>query len=426
VPVKALRHVTLIGKQSLGPLLAFAILASNASAKAPSDLTPEQVRQDFRVFCSEIQSTYAYFDVKATRWDEIAALYDGEVRQVRTRDGLIGVLERAMNELYDDHAQLTINTSTSPMLVPSGTDLWAEWIGSEATVIAVRHESDAERAGMRPGTVVVSVNGVPVADACEGITGRTVPRTDPAVRNWALRHVLAGRHDEARRIEAKQGGKLRRFDLPVRRMSSTTRTPISSKSMEGGVGYIRFNDSLGDSGTIHAFDRALESLRATHGLVIDLRDTPSGGNSTVARGILGRFVDHETGYQKHVLVAEERETGIRRSWIELVSPRGPFQYDKKVAVLIGRWTGSMGEGIAIGFDALGKATVGGPMAQLRGATCHLELPNSKIGVNLPAERLYHVNGTPREAFVPTIPVPDSAGAGDAPLKAALRVAVSSR
>jgi carboxyl-terminal processing protease len=66
------------------------------------------------------------------------------------------------------------------------------------------------------------------------------------------------------------------------------------------------------------------------------------------------------------------------------------------------------------------------MAQLRGATYHLELPNSKIGVNLPAERLYHVNGTPREAFVPTIPVPDSAGAGDAPLKAALRVAVGSR
>jgi hypothetical protein len=157
--VKALRHAILIGKQSLGPLLAVAILASNASAKAPSDLTPEQVREDFRVFCAEIQSTYAYFDVKATRWDEIAALYDRDVRQVRTRDELIGVLERAMNELYDDHAQLTVNTSTSPMLVPSGTDVWAEWVGTEATVTAVRHESDAERAGMRPGTVVVSVNG---------------------------------------------------------------------------------------------------------------------------------------------------------------------------------------------------------------------------------------------------------------------------
>ena len=424
--MKALRHLTLAGKQSLGPLLAVLVLAGNASAKAPSDLTPEQVREDFRAFCSEVQSTYAYFDGKATRWDEVPALYDGEVRQVRTRDELIGVLERAMNELYDDHAQLTANTSTSPMLVPSGTDLWAEWVGTEATVTAVRHESDAERAGVRPGAIVVSVNGIPVAEACEGIIGRTVPRTDPAIRNWALRHVLAGRHGEARRIEAIQGGRRGRFDLPERRMSRTARAPVSSKSMEGGVGYIRFNDSLGDNGAIKAFDRALESLRATHGLVIDLRDTPSGGNSTVARGILGRFVDHETGYQKHVLVAEERETGIRRSWIELVSPRGPFQYDKKVAVLIGRWTGSMGEGIAIGFDALGKATVGGPMAQLRGATYHVELPNSKIGVNLPAERLYHVNGTPREAFVPSIPVPDSAGADNAPLKAALRVVVSSR
>ena len=65
----------------------------------------------------------------------------------------------------------------------------------------------------------------------------------------------------------------------------------------------------------------------------------------------------------------------------------------------------MGEGLAIGFDAVEAATiVGTPMAQLLGATYHFELPQSHFGANIPAEKLFHVNGTPREAFVPKVRV----------------------
>ena len=74
----------------------------------------------------------------------------------------------------------------------------------------------------------------------------------------------------------------------------------------------------------------------------------------VAKGILGRFVGREQPYQKHVLPSEERDTGIWRSWLELVSRRGDFIYDRPVVVLVGRWTGSMGEGLAMGFDRLGS------------------------------------------------------------------------
>jgi carboxyl-terminal processing protease len=175
---------------------------------------------------------------------------------------------------------------------------------------------------------------------------------------------------------------------------------------------------------VSAFDQALLALRDAPGLLIDLRNTPSGGNTGVARGILGRFVDREMPYQKHVLPSEELETGVRRSWLELVSPRGTFVFRHPVAVLVGPWTGSMGEGLAIGFDGTGRGTVvGTPMAGLLGATVHVTLPSTGIGLNLPAERLYHVNGTPREAFRPQVLV-DVTRAGpdeDPVLEAALRV-----
>ena len=73
----------------------------------------------------------------------------------------------------------------------------------------------------------------------------------------------------------------------------------------------------------------------------------------------------------------------------------------------------MGEGLAIGLDGMGRATVmGRPMAGLRGALYETKLPNSGIVARIPAERLFHVRGTPREDFMPR-PV-----SGD-PLEAAL-------
>ena len=63
----------------------------------------------------------------------------------------------------------------------------------------------------------------------------------------------------------------------------------------------------------------------------------------------------------------------------------------------------MGEGMAIGLDGMRRATiVGTRMAGLNGGIFNLELPQTKIGVTYAGERLNHINGTPRENFVPPV------------------------
>ena len=63
----------------------------------------------------------------------------------------------------------------------------------------------------------------------------------------------------------------------------------------------------------------------------------------------------------------------------------------------------MGEGIAIGMDGMKRATlVGTELAGLVGATSGIRLPNTGIGVTFPTEKLFHVNGTPREKFLPPV------------------------
>jgi carboxyl-terminal processing protease len=169
------------------------------------------------------------------------------------------------------------------------------------------------------------------------------------------------------------------------------------------------------------FRDVLQGLLDTSALVLDLRNTPSGGNSTVARAILGHFTAREQPYQVHEVSGEERRFGVPRKFIELVAPLQP-RYRGRVFVLAGRWTSSMGEGLVIGFDALGHRTVGSPMAHLLGALFHESLPGSGARVELAEERLLHVNGTPREAFRPTIAVdpaearPDGDPAFDAVLR----------
>ena len=128
------------------------------------------------------------------------------------------------------------------------------------------------------------------------------------------------------------------------------------------------------------------------GLILDLRNTPSGGNTDVAEPILGRFVSGRPGYQR-VFDPGPGKRFPRDSWVRWVRARGPFRVASNLVVLCDRWTGSMGEGMTVGLDALGRAEiVGTRMAGLCGATSSFTLPKSGIGVNFPTERLYHSMG----------------------------------
>lgn len=85
-------------------------------------------------------------------------------------------------------------------------------------------------------------------------------------------------------------------------------------------------------------------------------------------------------------------------------PRSGKHHAVLPVVRVGRWTGSMGEGLAIGFAAFGAREEGTRMAGLKGAVDDFSLPSSGLRIELPTERLYSVTGQAREEFVPS-PLP---------------------
>ena len=362
---------------------------------------------DFEQFWTEIQEGYAYFDEKQTDWGAVRQRLAGRARAVTSRADFVALIEEAMDELYDAHATLGTNTPHSFRLVPTGADVWAEIRDARALVTEVRPGGAAEAAGLRAGDELVAIGGVPWSRAVDAQAPRSLRGPDPAAREHALLQLLAGRHDEPRRLTIATPGGAREVVLAGVEGSPTARL-VTSRRLEDGTGYIRIHNALGDDALVPAFDAALSELAGTPALVLDLRDTASGGNTGVAEAVLGRFVQTAQPYQKYV----EPKAGWRgrdRTWVQYVEPRGPFTYGGRLAVLVDRWTGSMGEGMAIGLDAMKRATVVGTrMARLHGATHSATLSRSGIGFGYPAERLFHVNGTPRERFEPAVRV-DLAG-----------------
>ena len=394
---------------------------SVAAAEENSSLTDEQRAADFASFCQFVEDDYAYFDVKKTDWRQACAFYQNEVTGVTNRVAYVELLERVLGELYDHHAHLGTNTQKSPRLVPTQTDLVAEWLDGRAILKAVRTNSAAERAGLRPGFEVLAVDDQAIATSVALLEPRFLSRQDPAAREWALQVALAGRRDrDVRRVTVRNGRSVREFEFVA---SSPKPSSLLSHRTVGTIGYISIHNSLGEQALVKDFDDALFKLLGVRALIIDLRDTPSGGNSTVARGIIGRFVREMLPYQRHELVSEFRSTGIRRVWNEYVAPRGtPFL--QPLIVLVGPWTGSMGEGLAIGLNATrGAPVLGEPMAHLLGALSETVLPHSKITVRVPAEKLSHINGTPREAFAPRSIASFKESSGDSELNNAIDFAL---
>jgi carboxyl-terminal processing protease len=268
---------------------------------------------------------------------------------------------------------------------------------------------------------VEQVDGTAMAAAIAVRLGPAAHARDADARAWAILSLVTGRRGEPRTFVLRgSDGSVRPVTLPAQRKTDRPATPVAWSLMPDGIGVIRFNNSLGDQATVAAFDGALAALRDTRGLILDLRDIPSGGNSGVALGIMGRFVDRRVPYQRH-RIPRYGQADVERNWVEEVAPRGPFTYRAPVVVLVGHWTGSMAEGMAIGFDAMRRATVvGTTMGRLAGANESFTLSRTGASIVLPTEELFHVDGTPRHRWTPPVVLPPGPAADDAALADARR------
>jgi carboxyl-terminal processing protease len=378
---------------------ALALLATTAAMAEQPAPTPAEYRADALSFAPLVNDRYAYLDRLGGHFALTPAL-QREADAVHDDKSLLRFLERGVALLADHHAITGSSFNDSWAIVPSYSDMWVEEKGGTYTVTSVRSASPAEGV-VKADDRVIDVRGVPIAQAVASYwsdLGLGAP--DVVHRVYAARVLLAGRRDRERVFTVQRGGKLIPLTLPSLYAVRKNDRPPLTVTHAGAAWRIRFNDSIGEDATIAAFDAAMAQVPDQAPVVLDLTDTASGGNSSIARAVIGWFIDRPRPYQVHSSPEEERATGIPRMWIEYVIPRAGKHHSGPVTVLADRWTGSMGEGLAIGLDAMGAPVCGTPMAGLVGAVDDNRLEHSGQVVKLPTERLTTVSGVPREQFRP--------------------------
>lgn len=355
-------------------------------------------QRDFVEFWTDINNRYAYLEQQNIDWKKVREIYEPKTEKITNDYEFIQFLESALNELHNGHSSLNTNLNSSNKLIPSGSDIYVGKSGNKYFIKDLRKDFGAELSGLRIGMEVKLFNGKTIEEQLKKFLPKFTNNPNQQMYQYALDMLFAGTHDTKREITVIENGKEKTY-YPITYRNRDEL--LYSKIFNENTAHIKINNSLGNNNLIAEFDHTLDNLLQYKNLIIDLTETPGGGNSTVARAIMGRFTSQLLPYQIHEF--DERAYETKRHWMEYVTPRKRV-YKGNVYILVGRWTGSMGEGMAIGFDGMKRAKIiGTEMAGLIGAISNFRLTETKIGFQIPTERLYHINGTPREKFVPKIP-----------------------
>jgi carboxyl-terminal processing protease len=376
-------------------VLVLAVVVFQASAQ-PAPSLPDQRAADLAALDRFVRDSYAFLPMKATDWNAIISSLMPRARTARDGTAWVHLLEEALDALYDGHTQLNTNAPDSWRPVPYG--LWVQPNNGRYVVSAVQRGALPERTGVRPGDELVAIDGVSVSLLYESRRPRFMTRADAAADEWALASAVAGRHNSRYELLVRRAG---RESVLSPGGTTPAREGVEWKRLGSDIGLIAISTFAPNRGVVHAFDRALEALRNTRGLIVDVRSN-AGGDTIVARPIIGRLI---TARRQYAWMTSRDGPGLGPRRPEFVDARGPWTYAAPVVVVVDRFSVSMAEGFAMALSGLGRARiVGTRMARLGAAVGRIELPYSKIAVQISTEPVYALDGKPRWELEPNVVV----------------------
>lgn len=355
--------------------------------------------EDFDAAWRFIRDRYCFFPDGPEHWRRAREALRRRAAGASTVADRIRVLETLLDQLADPHSHLRTNLASSHRLVPH--DVWGTRTLRGLRIEAVRSGGAAQAAGVRPGDLVLGINGRPALDVADDVRPKHSPMPDSIVDQWSTLVALAGTHDTPRVWRVRSGETVRTIEVDAEdRAGAPDHEPLVSTAVPTpGVGLIRIA-TFDDHAAVARFDAALDGFMDKRAVIIDVRGN-RGGDTAIARPIMGRFVRHRAAY---ATMRRRDGDGLSEPWTEYVQPRGD-RYAGRVVILVDRFSASMAEGFAMGMRTIADATlVGTRMAGLGAAVETKTLPDSGITIQTSTEPVYTVDGKPRWKIEPDVPV----------------------
>lgn len=348
-------------------------------------LSKDDRLENFDILAEAVDKHFSFFIQKGIDWQTVIARYRPRVERVSTTKGFYHIIYQLIRELNDYHSWLC-NYKDPTSLSRFSPQMFTRMIEGRLVVTEVEKGSEAYAKGLRPGSVIVGIDGLSVEARINKIKPLMhIYSSERCFLEKAYRRILDGKKGSTVSIKFIQPDvdrtKTTRLKRVTRKSEEVIQPDFYVKKGEfiwygkhpSGYGYIRILSFKGRTEIADEFDVALERLRNTPGLIIDVRENP-GGYGTAQERIIGRFITSKikvcTDYRKNG--TEHDDFSKRDTYFK---PTGNWQYTKPIALLINAITGSAcdlfvcravstGRPITIGTDTHGNLTGGGVYVQL--------------------------------------------------------------
>lgn len=388
---------------SLILVLTLGLTALSVPANAETPLSPRERTEIFERVWNLINERYYDPGLNGVDWTAQKTKYRPLAETAGTNTEFYDVIKRMVGEMDDAHTRFLTPREASERRRRKNTTvgLLLSRVEGRTVVERVRPDASGELARVRPGMIVRTVDGVPVAEKlAEAELAVGDSSSNRALEIIAYRHVLRGEPGTSVRLGlTDRTGRGHEVTL-VRETIDETSEAIARK-LPSGVGYIvvtSFKAPIAEK-----FRRALTELRDTPALIIDLRYNGGGSISEVLR-MAGYLMDDEYAFGQYVRRSERSGQELREF---TVGAPGGQVYANPVYILTSKFSASGSELFANGLQELGRASVIGSRTcgcllgisrrhQIRGGG---ELHVSDIGFLSPKGRVVERTGVTPDIFV---------------------------
>jgi len=333
-------------------------VASEPSAK--QRLTAKDRKDVFEKVWKEIHDHYYDASYNGVDWNEVHRRYAPLVETTKKDLEFYALMNQMTSELHDAHTRFNSPEQWKNFRRQQGVTVGfsVDDVDGKTAVTNVIPGTDAARAGIEQGMVVLRLDDAPVAERIAEIEKKRQPSSSERATRWFIyNRVFAGPADTPVKVALQRGdGSV--FEASVRRQIYSAAPEVTTHVLPSGNVYIRFDGF--QHPITKEFRQALQKFRDAPGLIVDLRRN-GGGDLAVLLPIAGYFFGKKTLFAKDSTRTGKplsSYVGLFKLPLQLYVGRAGEQiYSGPVVVLVDAHSASSSEVFAAGMQDTLRAKV---------------------------------------------------------------------
>ncbi len=335
----------------LGSLL-LALFVAPLAQSQPS-LSRKDRKDVFEYVWTVIQEKYYDAKTNGVDWKSVRNRYKSRSETVPSDAEFYQLLQTMTGELRDAHTRVRdpYKRYLFDRLETVSPGVSISEVEGQSVILRVASGSPAAAAGIKPGMIVRAIDKKPIEDClaeAHAIIGTS--SSERATKMLAYASLLDGTEDTEVTLWLEHADDpSKTFEVKLTRKVYSTAVQVIARRLPSGFGYIKLS-RWKDPGH-EQFKRALEELRDTPGVVVDLRDN-GGGYPAEVLNVGSYFFPNKVSFGKFI-----RRSGQQTDLLTTANSFRP--YTAPVVILVNEASGSGSELFAGVLQELGRAVVVG-------------------------------------------------------------------